>query len=129
MPQEPAARTPGGRLSFAHSTIPGPKLPTSSRRRPVPLRFPSLDLLARNALAVLRRFPWTLAVGALAAFAAIVGSLSGTDEAWERLAFVAALGLPLTIALTLLGETRGWASGIRHLVVLGGAAGDWPRSS
>jgi len=87
------------------------------------VRFPSLDLLARNALAVLRRFPWTLAVGALAAFAAIVGSLSGSDEGWERLAFVAALGLPLTIGLTLLGETRGWASGIRHLVVLGGLLG------
>jgi hypothetical protein len=84
------------------------------------VRFPSLDLLARQALAVLRRFPWTLAVGALAAFSAIVGSLSGTDEAWERLAFVAALGLPLTIALTLLGETRGWSNGVRHLVVLGG---------
>ena len=51
---------------------------------------------------MLRRFPWTLAVAALAAFSAIVGSLSGTDDAWERLAFVAALGLPLTIALTLL---------------------------
>ena len=87
------------------------------------MRFPSLDLLARHALAVLRRFPWTLAVGALAAFAAIVGSLSGTDEAWERLAFVAALGLPLTIALTLLGETHSWAGGVRHLVVLGGLLG------
>jgi hypothetical protein len=84
------------------------------------VRFPSLDLLARQALSVLRRFPWTLAVGALAAFSAIVGSLSGTEDAWERLAFVAALGLPLTIALTLLGETRGWSSGVRHLVLLGG---------
>jgi hypothetical protein len=84
------------------------------------VRFPSLDLLARHAVAVLRRFPWTLAVGALAAFAAIVGSLSGTDDAWERLAFVAALGLPLTIALTLLGETRGWSSGARHLALAGG---------
>jgi hypothetical protein len=84
------------------------------------VRFPSVDLLARHAVAVLRRFPWTLAVGALAAFAAIVGSLSGTDDAWERLAFVAALGLPLTIALTLLGEARGWSSGARHLAVVGG---------
>ncbi|HEY7612974.1 MAG TPA: DUF4153 domain-containing protein [Gemmatimonadales bacterium] len=84
------------------------------------MRFPSLDLLARNAVAVLRRFPWTLAVGALAAFAAIVGSLSGTDHAWQRLAFVAALGLPLTIGLTLLGEAHGWRSGLRHLVLLAG---------
>jgi hypothetical protein len=84
------------------------------------VRFPSLDLLVRQAFAVLRRFPWTLAVGALAAFAAIAGSLSGADEAWVRLAFVAALGLPLTIALTLLGETLGWSPGVRQLVVLGG---------
>ncbi len=82
------------------------------------MRFPSLDLLARHAAAVLRRFPLTLAVGGLAAFAAIMGTLSGTDERWERLAFVAALGLPLTIALTLLGETRGWPSGARHLAGL-----------
>jgi hypothetical protein len=84
------------------------------------VRFPSLDLLARHAVAVLRRFPWTLAMGALAAFAAVIGSLSGTDDAWERLAFVAALGLPLTIAVTLLGETRGWSGGVRHLIALGG---------
>ena len=69
---------------------------------------------------MLSRFPWTLGVGALAAFAAIVGSLSGTDESWERLALVAALGLPLTIALTLLTETRRWSSAVRHLAVLGG---------
>lgn len=84
------------------------------------MRFPSLDLLARHAAAVLRRFPWTLAAGAVAAFAAIVGSLSGTDEAWERLAFVAALALPLTIALTLAAEQRDWPSGRRHLVVVAG---------
>ncbi len=96
------------------------------------MRFPSFDLLARQSLAALRRFPWTLAVGTLAAFAAIVASLSGTDEGWLRLAFVAALGLPLTIALTLLGETRGWSGGVRHLVVIGGLLGlaaffvSWP---
>jgi hypothetical protein len=84
------------------------------------VRFPSLDLLARHAIAVLRRFPWTIAIGALTAFAAIVGSLSGTDEAWERLAFVAALGLPLTIALMLLGEARGWRARVRHLALVGG---------
>lgn len=85
------------------------------------MRFPSLDVLAREAYVVLRRFPWTLAAGALAAFAAIVGSMSGTGDAWERLAFVAALGLPLTIALTLLGEERDWSAGVRHLLVLAGA--------
>ena len=87
------------------------------------MRFPSLDILARHAAAVLRRFPWTLAAGALAAFAAIAGSLTDTDQAWERLAFVAALGLPLTTAVTLLGEARGWTAGVRHLAVLAGVLG------
>ena len=84
------------------------------------MRFPSIDLLARQGLVVLLRFPWTLAVGALAAFAGIQGSLSGTDDPWDRLVFVAMLGLPLTIALTLLGEARGWPSARRHLAVLVG---------
>jgi uncharacterized protein DUF4153 len=87
------------------------------------VRFPSIDLLARQALAVFHRFPLTLAAGALAAFAGIQGSLSGADEPWVRLVFVAALGLPLTMALALLGESRGWSDGKRHLVVLGGLLG------
>jgi hypothetical protein len=98
----------------------------------MPVRFPSLDLLARNAAAVLRRFPWTLAVGALAACAGIVASSVKDEEPWVRLTFVAALGLPLTVAVTLLGETRGWSARARHLAVLAGLlvlAGfflDWP---
>ena len=84
------------------------------------LRFPSLDLLARHATAVLRRFPWTLAVGAVAAAAAIIGSMRSTDDAWERLAFVAALGLPLTLALALVGEVRGWSPRAKHLAMLTG---------
>jgi hypothetical protein len=84
------------------------------------MRFPSLDLLARHALAVLRRFPWTLGAGALAAVAAILGSLRDVDDVFPRLAFVAALGLPLTLALALLGETRGWSARTRLLALLAG---------
>ncbi|HEX2219133.1 MAG TPA: DUF4153 domain-containing protein [Gemmatimonadales bacterium] len=84
------------------------------------MRFPSLDLLARHALAVLRRFPWTLAAGGVAAVAAILGSLRGADDVWGRLAFVAALGLPLTLALALLGEARGWSARTRLLALLAG---------
>ena len=83
------------------------------------MRFPSLDLLARQAVAVLRRFPWTLAAGAVAATAATLGSLTGADDAWGRLAFVAALGLPLTLAVALLGEARGWSPAVRSLALLG----------
>jgi hypothetical protein len=81
-----------------------------------------VDLLARQAGVVLRRFPWTLAAGTVAALAAINGSMTGTSEAWERLAFVAALGLPLTIAVTLWGEERRWPAAARHGAVLVGVA-------
>lgn len=87
------------------------------------MRFPSLDVLARHALAVLRRFPWTLAVAAVAAAAAVMGTFPGTDPVWERLAFIAALGFPLTLALALLGEERVWPPAMRHLTILGGLLG------
>ncbi len=87
------------------------------------MRFPSLALLAERAAEVLRRFPWTLAAGALAAAAGIVGTTKGAGDVWARLAFVAALGLPVTIALTLLGEVRGWPASMRIGVLLASAAG------
>jgi len=87
------------------------------------MRFPSLALLAEHAVAVLRRFPWTLGAGTVAAGAAIVASISGTEDVWARLSFVAALGLPVTVAVTLLAETRGWSAGARRLAILGGILG------
>jgi hypothetical protein len=86
------------------------------------MRFPSLAFLAERAAQVLRRFPWTLAAGSLAAAAGITASTDGADEVWLRLAFVAALGLPVTIALTLLAEVRGWPSSLRMAVLLGSVA-------
>ncbi len=86
------------------------------------MRFPSLASLAERATQVLRRFPWTLAAGMLAAVAGIVATTQGADDVWIRLAFVAALGLPVTIALTLLAEVRGWPSALRIAVLTGSAA-------
>ncbi len=86
------------------------------------MRFPSLAFLAEQATQVLRRFPWTLAAGTLAAVAGIVESTDGPGDIWLRLAFVAALGLPVTIALTLLAEVRGWSAGIRTGVLVAGVA-------
>lgn len=83
------------------------------------MRFPSIATLIEHAAAVLRRFPWTLAAGMVAAFAGNLASGSGADALWSRVTFVAALGLPLTLALALLGETRGWASGLKNGVLLG----------
>jgi hypothetical protein len=75
------------------------------------MRFPSLMTLADLAREVMLRFPWTMAAGALAAIAAIMGTThSGSKDEWLRIAAVAALGLALTVALTLFAEERGWSS-------------------
>ena len=87
------------------------------------MRFPSLALLAEHAVAVLRRFPWTLGSGVLAAGAAIAATASGAEDAWARLACVAALGLPVTLAIALIAEARGWSTGTRALAMLGGIVG------
>jgi len=87
------------------------------------MRFPSLATLVEHAAAVLRRFPWTLLAGVVAAASGIVASTTGARDGWTRLAFVAALGLPLTLALSLLGEARGWGPGRRTGVLLAGVAG------
>src|SRR6266545_5551796 len=91
-------------------------------RAPATMRFPSLALLAERATQVLRRFPWTLAAGTLAAVAGIAATTHGARDVWARLAFVAALGLPVTIALTLLAEVRGWPGSLRMAVLLGSVA-------
>jgi len=87
------------------------------------MRFPSIATLVEQAASVLRRFPWTLAAATVAAAAGIVASKTAADERWARLAFVAALGLPLTLALALLGESRRWAPGRQNIVLAGGVAG------
>jgi len=55
---------------------------------------------------VLQRFPWTMLVAAVAAAAAIVATTKSAGDEWGRLAMVAALGLALTVALTLIAEER-----------------------
>ncbi|MEO8294119.1 MAG: DUF4153 domain-containing protein [Gemmatimonadota bacterium] len=75
------------------------------------MRFPSIAALGSRARTVLLRFPWVLAVGAIAATAAIISIERHDDDVQARLSIVAALGLPLLTALTLLGERlqlRGW---------------------
>lgn len=75
------------------------------------MRFPSVLTLAQRAREVLLRFPWTMAAGLIAAVAAVVLTTDSADEKWGRIAMVAALGLPLTVALTLLAEERRWSTG------------------
>ncbi len=75
------------------------------------MRFPSVVTLAQRAREVLLRFPWTMAAGAVAAVAAVVMTTESRSDEWGRIAMVAALGLPLTVALTLLSEERRWSRG------------------
>ena len=72
------------------------------------MRFPSIDLLAARALAVLRRFPWTVLAGVVAATAAIIGTTRGADDDFwvGRLALTAALAIPATLAPALFAEAR-----------------------
>ncbi|MES2304026.1 MAG: DUF4153 domain-containing protein [Gemmatimonadota bacterium] len=86
------------------------------------MRFPSIDILAARAVAVLQRFPWTLAAGAVTAVAAILASRHQTDASVLRVGFVAGLALPLTIALTLTSEVRRWTPVVRTGSLLAGVA-------
>ncbi|HZA97530.1 MAG TPA: DUF4153 domain-containing protein [Gemmatimonadales bacterium] len=71
------------------------------------MRLPSLASLAQQSRAVVARFPWTMVAGTVAAAAAIAATTKSTDsEEWARVVMVAALGLPLTLALSLFAEER-----------------------
>ncbi len=74
------------------------------------MQFPSLVTLSHRAGEVLRRFPWTLGLGVLTAASAIAATTHHANHEWARLAMVGALGLPLTVALTLFAEERGWSA-------------------
>jgi len=84
------------------------------------MRFPSIAALAARAREVLLRFPWVLAAGVVAAFAAINAVNGPNMDYWARLSMVAALGLPLLTALTLFAEQRGW-TGVGRTALLAGA--------
>jgi hypothetical protein len=90
------------------------------------MRFPSFVTLAERAREVVLRFPWTMAAGVLTASAAIMGTThsghSGSNDEWLRIAAVAALGLALTVALTLFAEERGWSSARKTVLNAGGVA-------
>src|SRR4051812_7893167 len=86
------------------------------------MRFPSLVTLSQRAEEVLRRFPWTLALGGFTAAATIAATTHHANEQWGRLAMVAALGLPLSVALTLFAEERGWSGSRTALLNAAGVA-------
>ncbi len=85
------------------------------------MRFPSITTLADRAREVTLRFPWTMASGiAAAVFAIVATTKTGQGDQWLRASGAAALGLPLTVALTLFAEERGWTGGKKAILNLGG---------
>lgn len=96
------------------------------------MRFSSLTLLFARAAAVARRFPWTLSAGIIGAAAAVTAVDGTGTDAPARLAFVAALAIPTTLALTLLAERRHWPLAWRlfapalGVLALGGFYAVWP---
>jgi hypothetical protein len=90
--------------------------------RPARARFPSLGAALDAALATLRRFPLVLAAGAAAAAAAILAREDiGPDWLRDRLLVAGSLGIPLLIAVALLGE-RLRSTFVRLLAVIGALA-------
>jgi uncharacterized protein DUF4153 len=84
------------------------------------MRLPSFVTLVQRAREVVVRFPWTMAAGVVAAVTTIIATTNSADQQWGRIAMVAALGVPLSLALTLLAEERGWTGGRRAAVNLAG---------
>jgi hypothetical protein len=84
------------------------------------MRFPSITALLERAQTVLRRFPWPLVAGGMAAAAAIAGTNASqyNEELWARLCLVTMLAIPLTFAFAMLAERRRW-SGMVHTVLVG----------
>ncbi|MGE5927114.1 MAG: DUF4153 domain-containing protein [Gemmatimonadota bacterium] len=76
------------------------------------MRFPSIDVLVARAREVLWRFPWTLAAAIVAAVTGLIATADGADEdAWVRVVFSAALGIPATLAVTLWRSAMPGADG------------------
>jgi hypothetical protein len=87
------------------------------------MRLPSFVNLADRIREVVLRFPWTIGAGVVSAAAAIQGTTEHTNEPqWLRIMAVAALGLALTVALTLFAEERGWSAARKNALNAGGVA-------
>ena len=98
---------------------------------PTRARFPSLGEALHGAAATLRRFPLPLASGAVAALSAILIS-DDLGPLWlhDSMLAAATLGIPLLLAVTLLGERTSsalWRAGLAlaAVAVLAGVQRSW----
>lgn len=83
-----------------------------------PMKLPSLQRLAEQALAVARRFPLVLVCGLISAVAgSLMISAGDSEDVWLRVLYASSLGLPLFTGLELLAQRHGW-KGLGKLVAL-----------
>ena len=74
-------------------------------------RFPSYDLLLKNALVALLRFPFAMLsafLGTGVAMTLASDPAESVEHLLLRILMSAGLGLPLSFALATFGETQGW---------------------
>jgi hypothetical protein len=97
------------------------------------MRIPSLSFVASETEAVVRRFPAVCVFAVLATTAGVLLIEESQGGDWRmRLMLTATLGLPLSTALAVFREKRGWgpaAGALLHLVllaVLGALFFAWP---
>ncbi len=71
------------------------------------MNFPSLTALLSDAAAALRRFPFAICAALVAGISAAILVDQNDPDLWLRAMMSAQLGIPLLLALALLGERRG----------------------
>ncbi len=85
------------------------------------MRFPAIGDVVSAALHSARRFPFVLAVAAVATYSAIeLEKHPGGEQDYTRLLATATLGLPLLFALTLVAERRVRSAAIQWLLPAAG---------
>ena len=88
-----------------------------------PMKLPSIQRLAEQAIAVAMRFPLVLACGVISA---IAGSLmidaGDSEQAYLRVLYASSLGLPLFVGLQILAERHGWKGVGKLVAMLAGVA-------
>ena len=83
-----------------------------------PMKLPSVQRLAEQAVAVARRFPLVLTCGVIAAVAgALMIDAGDSEQMYLRVLYASSLGLPLFTGLHFLAERHSW-KGVGQLVAM-----------
>jgi hypothetical protein len=77
------------------------------------MAFPSLQVLQASAQRALVRFPTVLLAATVAAIAGMIAVGHEDEDFWLRLMGTAALGIPLLLAIDLVGQRHRWTLAVR----------------